>query len=474
MDKLADIQKLRAFAVLMVLFGHTSLPLADFLRHGYTGVSLFFVISGYVVTLSFINHFPATVSIFDRRIALHLRDFFVRRAYRILPVAVGWVFLYLIIGQYINYLGGSYGTLEQWFKEYKWFFSGFYNYDFAESRAPGLFGQYWSLAVEMQFYCVLPFLLVLFRSRKRRIQLCILAILAVSTWVRMHAPADLIGLLTHTQADALFAGVLLCILFHRGKQDPRPKIEDKEFAVPQSMKNIVSTVLLVLLFILPSYLDGVAHPSNKYPIFTALSAIIVYLAQRNEGWILGGSPAVDKVLLFLADRSYSIYVSHVILFTGVFGNLRAHAPDIIPPWHTATDWGLTLQTGYMIASAILLSDLSYRFIELPYLNYGKTLIASWRAKRQAAAAEVKPREPQAKSAETAAVVASASDAPGPVEIEIAGVSLRCGPGMDPNYVSSLVRAIRGVTTTADAALDDSSTAGLRQVSSPAQPKECEA
>jgi peptidoglycan/LPS O-acetylase OafA/YrhL len=424
-----------------VLFGHTSLPLADFLRHGYTGVSLFFVISGYVVTLSFLNRFPSTASIFDRRIALHLRDFFVRRFFRILPVAVGWIFLYLIIGQAINYAGGSYGTLEQWFKEYKWFFSGFYNYYFAESRAPGLFGQYWSLAVEMQFYCVLPFLLVLFRSKKQRIRLCALAILLVSTVVRMKAPPDLIGLLTHTQADSLFAGVLLCVIFHRDKSEQSEAAPPRIFDVPQPIKNAVSAALLVLLFILPSYFDGVVHPSNKYPIYTALATLIVYLAQRNEGWIFGGMPMVEKVLLFLADRSYSIYVSHVILYTGVFMFLRQHAPDIIPPWHTATDWGLTIQVGYMFLAAFVVSDLSYRFIELPYLNYGKTLIASWRAK-EAQSAATKQRAPESRAVDASATQRQPINGQGMIEIAVSGMSLRCDASVDANHVASIVQAIR--------------------------------
>ena len=184
-----EIQKLRALAVLMVLFGHMPLALPDFLMHGYTGVSLFFVISGYVVTLSFVKSFPNTKSLYNREVYIHVRDFFLRRIFRIIPVAALWVLMFFLIAQFINYKGGSYGDMQRWIRELKWFFSGFYNYFYAASHMPGLFGHYWSLAVEMQFYCFLPFLLVAFRTKQQRIFLCVFSILIVSTLLRVLTPS---------------------------------------------------------------------------------------------------------------------------------------------------------------------------------------------------------------------------------------------------------------------------------------------
>jgi len=55
-NKLQEIEILRAISIIMVLFGHLPFELPSHLARGYTGVTLFFVISGYVVTKSFLSY----------------------------------------------------------------------------------------------------------------------------------------------------------------------------------------------------------------------------------------------------------------------------------------------------------------------------------------------------------------------------------------------------------------------------------
>src|SRR5436190_1364472 len=72
-----DIQGLRAVAVLLVALGHADVP---FLRGGYVGVDVFFVLSGFLIT-------GILLAEAERRGSISLAGFYVRRARRILPAA---------------------------------------------------------------------------------------------------------------------------------------------------------------------------------------------------------------------------------------------------------------------------------------------------------------------------------------------------------------------------------------------------
>ena len=182
---------------------------------------MFFVISGFVVGRSFLKDLPSLDGTIPERIGKAsplIRDFYIRRAFRILPLAVSWIVLYFLIGQLINFGGGYYGELRRWAKEIAWFVSGFFNYFIAYSHGPGLFGHYWSLSVEMHFYFVLPFLLVIIPSKRGRIILCAFGILLVAMVLRPLTKDQIaVGLVTHSQFDALLFGVLLYLLFGKEK-----------------------------------------------------------------------------------------------------------------------------------------------------------------------------------------------------------------------------------------------------------------
>ena len=72
-----DIQGLRAVAVLLVALGHAGVP---FLRGGYVGVDVFFVLSGFLIT-------GILLAEAEQRGSNSIADFYARRARRILPAA---------------------------------------------------------------------------------------------------------------------------------------------------------------------------------------------------------------------------------------------------------------------------------------------------------------------------------------------------------------------------------------------------
>jgi peptidoglycan/LPS O-acetylase OafA/YrhL len=372
MGKLTDLQRLRAVAILMVLFGHTGLALPNPVLHGYTGVSLFFAISGYVVALSIMRRLPEVTPVRDRFDWPFLRDFFTRRVFRIVPVAAVWALISVVVVEGINRLGGTTVWVVPWPREIRWLLSGMYNYSFAAVRMPAVLGHYWSLAVEMHFYILLPFLMMAIRNRRILAGVCAAAALAVTTVLRMVTPDAMIGFLTHTQADALFAGVLICLMAAMGL---RPAVRSTEdVALPMWVKNVVFAVLVGALFYLPSVLDYEWAAIYRYPVFTALAAVAVLLAQRNTGWVFGGVPALGRALSYLGDRSYSLYVCHPILWIGVYPYLIQRYGAGLPGWVRSTAPGIWLQFAGMFIVALVVTELSYQLIEVPYIERGKRLI----------------------------------------------------------------------------------------------------
>ncbi len=145
-----DIDGLRAIAVFAVIVNHSS---AMLLPSGYLGVDLFFVISGYVISVSLCR--PTEFSI-----GTLLLDFYVRRIKRLLPALI---FCVLITGAAISFFNPDptyslkTGLTALFGISNVYLLKTAANY-FGESAALNAFTHTWSLGVEEQFYVVYPFL----------------------------------------------------------------------------------------------------------------------------------------------------------------------------------------------------------------------------------------------------------------------------------------------------------------------------
>jgi peptidoglycan/LPS O-acetylase OafA/YrhL len=148
-----DIQGLRAVAVLLVVLDHAGV---SFLRGGFVGVDVFFVLSGFLIT-------GILLSGAAKRGYVSLVGFYSRRARRILPAAALTLITTTIVAyQLLNYVRA---------KEAVWdsFWASLFAANirlahqgtdyFAQGQPPSLVQHYWSLAVEEQFYLVWPALL---------------------------------------------------------------------------------------------------------------------------------------------------------------------------------------------------------------------------------------------------------------------------------------------------------------------------
>ncbi len=150
-----DIQGLRAIAVLLVVLGHAGVP---FLKGGYVGVDVFFVLSGFLITTLLLSDTAKS------RLQ-SLIDFYSRRARRILPAAA----LTLVVTDIVAYKLLNFVRAKQVLADsvFASLFSANIHFAkvgtnyFAQSQPPSPLQNFWSLAVEEQFYVVWPLVLSL-------------------------------------------------------------------------------------------------------------------------------------------------------------------------------------------------------------------------------------------------------------------------------------------------------------------------
>ncbi|WP_428419887.1 acyltransferase family protein [Methylibium sp.] len=158
------VDGLRAIAMTMVIAQHCGL-----LPFGWTGVWLFFVISGYVITAGFVNGDYAAARPTTAYVA-----FMGRRALRIVPVYL----LYLGVGTMVVLASGGASRLT----DLPYLLSFTYNWHMVFEFWPGPgnwgpFGHLWTLSVEQQFYLLFPLLALLLPAR-RQVLACSLLIAA--------------------------------------------------------------------------------------------------------------------------------------------------------------------------------------------------------------------------------------------------------------------------------------------------------
>src|ERR1700728_1401265 len=154
-----SLDGLRAISILLVVVAHSSenfsrwikLPLGTYLLFGHLGVSVFFVISGFLITSLLLKEWNATGTV-------GLKRFYVRRAFRIFPPFYLYLGIILVL-----VLAGVFHTSLRAF-----FFAAIYCTDYYLGPGSWFVGlqHIWSLSVEEQFYLLWPAALLLLGKRK--------------------------------------------------------------------------------------------------------------------------------------------------------------------------------------------------------------------------------------------------------------------------------------------------------------------
>lgn len=336
-----EIDGLRALAVIMVLAYHLKMPFA---KSGLLGVTVFFVISGYLITGILINEIEESGGV-------DLKNFWLRRIRRLLPAVLSMAVVMIFVSAVVNrvvFTKGCNDLLSAVFGYNNWWQIFRKVSYFENAGAPSPFTHCWSLAIETQFYLIYPILLILLSKARNRgkVFAAVTAVLAMISVVLMgvlYSPdgdPSRVYYGTDTRAFSLLIGALAAI--QKEYHIIKVKLRGKLWAVIGSISVLI---LIGMMMLISSYSSFLYYGGQA--IVSVLAAFVVYAVTISRSLlniILGSS-----ILKWIGDRSYSIYLWHYPIIVLMSGGKRA-------AW-----WIVILE----VVLSVGFAELSYRFIETP-------------------------------------------------------------------------------------------------------------
>lgn len=331
-----DIQALRGLAVAWVLLHHAQLP---GIPAGYLGVDIFFVISGYLIT-----------GLVQRALQagrFSFRDFYARRARRLLPAAYVTLALTLLASPWLQnaqeqhdlaaQVRGALLFASNWVL---WQQSGYFQG--AAELKPLL--HFWSLSVEEQYYLLLPALLWLCAPRWRRLAVALLCLASLALCLRwLTRDASLAFYALPSRAWELGLGSLLALW--------------PAHAAPGTARagaaRLGAALCLLALPLVPG--AGWPHPG---PLALGVCLATAVLLRHPPQAVL--APRALQPAVWLGDRSYSLYLVHWPLMAAVHNAWLGTGQEASP---TLAGWRLAA-----LILALPLAWALHRWVEVP----GKT------------------------------------------------------------------------------------------------------
>lgn len=337
-----DIDGLRAIAILSVVLFH-AFPSA--LRGGFTGVDIFFVISGFLISSIIFRSL--------QRGSFSFAEFYAHRIKRIFPALIvvlaasyifGWFALladeYKQLGKHIAAGAGfiqNFALLQE---------AGYF--DTASEQKPLM--HLWSLAIEEQFYLLYP--LLIWGVWKLRFN--ILAIVLVIGLVSFGA--NILGMgdsavkaffAPHTRFWELFAGAVLAYLHHSRQSQPA--------ASPKAAyQNFLALTGMALLAVAVFWIDK----GKLFPGWWALAPVagtFLLIMAGPQAWI-NQKLLASKPMVFIGLISYPLYLWH----WPILSFLRIIEPE-------APSAGVRVAA---VALSLAFAWLTYRLIERP-IRFGR-------------------------------------------------------------------------------------------------------
>lgn len=336
-----EIDGLRTVAVFSVVLYHANLAFKDLnlFKGGFIGVDVFFVISGYLITMIILKEL--------QKGHFSFAYFYERRARRILPalftvmlVSIPLAWQYMLPIDMKAYAGSLLSALG--FGSNIWFWQED-SYAAAPSALKPLLHT-WSLSVEEQFYVVFPILLcLLYRFGRKSITwvfiiVCLLS-LQLAQWGSTRFP-DANFFLLPSRGWELLAGAILA----------RIELEKGRLKYPFWGAIMPTLGLFLICSSVVFFDDKTPHPSYITALPILGTMFLIWFCREGE-WItrlLSSKPFVSIGLI-----SYGFYLWHFPVF--VFSRLKGSTPSDI-------------KSLKYIGLALLLAVLSYFFIEKPTRN----------------------------------------------------------------------------------------------------------
>ena len=374
-----ELDGIRAIAILLVLARHATLirreghapfwPIghydaATLFLNGWSGVDLFFVLSGLLITLQLDRIFQRRESVNEGRgpFIAYVK----RRVMRILPAYYAW--LLVCVSGVLFFAPIAHENMA---------FRIAYHLVLLQDYLPAdILVTFWSLGVEEKFYLAAPLLVGALRTRSTRIViaslLCIAALcmlIRMGIWMGLPHPLDYPLFFRamrspfHASFDGLSIGMLVGLLVVR--REKLAWLRDPRLARGLVFTSlVVSVALLTMRVHLDSDIGLVTGAGITFALSLSFGALVL-------GLVLGRFPIAisllgGRFLRFFAKLSYSLYLVHFV-FVNVTDVLLARSFS----WYAEASIGLRLPVHFVVYSALSIAaaSLLHVFIEKPFLPH---------------------------------------------------------------------------------------------------------
>lgn len=293
-----ELNGIRAIAAFMVILFHyfSEGPFPDIIKKisvlGQTGVTLFFVLSGFLMTRILIN---------EKSSPNFFKVFYIGRILRIFPLYYFFLILFYILSPILSETTNN-------FDDPKWtFFVFLQNIPMTFQMPFNGPGHFWSLAVEEHFYLVLPILVFFLSQKALKYLLYIIILLAILFRVLILSQGFEIYQFTLTIMDGLAIGSLLAIY---EKNNGFSMLNPKKIAT-----FFIILIIVFLIFWLAFSSKAVFFVQIiKFTIIAFVFLLLILFAISSNDKNIVKKLLLTKFMQFSGKISFGLYVFHPLCF----------------------------------------------------------------------------------------------------------------------------------------------------------------
>lgn len=332
---------LRAIAILLVFTAHPRDQSWLGLLHGPIGVTLFFVISGFLITHLLIKE--------ERNLGrVNFRSFFLRRLFRIYPLYFVVLFVYIFLIMICGFLPErkeifieNLPLLLSPFPELTWFFQ--------DPQNPVPFNGSWSIGIEEKFYLVWPFI-GFYLMKARVVPKLIFLLFSFVFFALCNAQTNV--LLIMAPYGPIAVGAVCAVLLNN----------KRTFYIFEKASHSLVRVFLLLFTIIVSFSSSeVLIGGTLYPVVAILFGLNISLhLSSKDSWLIFQR---SRLLRYLGLISYSFYLTH---------NFAINFMEAIIPQFDSHLLELLISTLSLVLS-IAVAAIFNKFVEVPARMLGRRL-----------------------------------------------------------------------------------------------------
>ena len=336
----------RGFAVLMVMFFHYNLVsydtifngLSSIMKFGQTGVTLFFVLSGFLITRILIK---------AKQAGNYFKNFYIRRTLRIFPLYYFYLLITYFIFPFFNI--GKFCSLNEQLPFYLFYQNFSLTFNWPNSGP----NHYWSLAVEEHFYLFWPLIMYVFSIKNCFNILFVLVIIAVLTrWILLiNGYGDFY--FTFCRMDAIAIGCYIALVEY-----------ESDFCITINWSRHFFVFLVAISIFIYLWINF-KEKSNMYiqivkdiPYYYSYYLLLMLIVAKETSIIQNKIKFIfnNKFLVFSGKISFSLYVYHVVCYM-IIGKLEIR--------------NIFISLICCFILSYIVATISYYYFEMPFLKLKK-------------------------------------------------------------------------------------------------------